>query len=95
MLTIAVVKSLTRKNYENNKTKYQERKRGPDAHAARRAESDGFELEEVWSSDWSASWQAQRDHADSQATPYEVVKKGRVGPQANKLASKLDSEPLI
>ncbi len=42
---------LARKNYENNKTKYQERKRGPDAHAARRAESDGFELEEVWSSD--------------------------------------------
>jgi len=40
---------LARKNYENNKTKYQERKRRPDAHAARRAARDGSQLEAVWS----------------------------------------------
>ena len=39
------------RNYENNKTKYQERKRGPDAHVTRRAESDGSVLEAVWSGD--------------------------------------------
>jgi hypothetical protein len=42
---------LARKNYENNKTKYKERKRGPDANAQGRAARDGFKLEEVWSCD--------------------------------------------
>ncbi len=87
-----------KKNYENNKTKYQERKRRPDAHATRRAESNGSQLEAVWACDWCTSWQAQRAQADKpQAKHYEVVKKGRVGPQANKLASerasKLDNGP--
>ena len=78
-----------RKNYENNQTKYQERKRGPDAHAPWRAESNGGKLEEVWSCDRSASGQASGTQARKpQAKHYEVVKKGRVGPQANKLASK-------
>jgi len=46
------------KNYENNKIKYQERKLRPDAHVARRAESNGFQLEAVWTCYWSSSWQA-------------------------------------
>ena len=78
-----------KRNYENNKIKYQECKRGPDAHATWRAQGDGSILEEVWSCDRSARGQASGAQARKpQAKHYEVVKKGRVGPQANKLASK-------
>ena len=64
-----------KKNYENNKTKYQERKRRPDAHATRRAESNGSQLEAVWACDWCTSWQAERNRPNNlQAKNYEVVK---------------------